>query len=383
MAAPLASESEALVTPAVAAGALVAVTLACLLLRSSLGSKKAARGACLPLEAVHNGLSPSLAASSPGGSSRGWKGGPNLQGTFVPSVDGLLEANAASPWPFENEFSVGRFLPMHRPTHDRALDRSGDWRYGAHFKGRKRLWEMRLQMQFKVDVTEPMRFGIELEEYVPLNSATKCLMSTTVAALRSVAGTDLYHSPGDDPGVAKGEVEKPVFSMPMWAFDQFIVTPAGEEPPDMTDPHFHEFGHKRVDDRPGFIKAMSDLQLKAGPTYTFSFWGISQFLDDIQWQVQKVIPFKPIDFNLFCGAPPVALVLYTLTPHDSEQRHLQTRKNYYFRLAFWSSLKPPSVEKIRQLIPKRVGGDAMHDAMVRKRPKGWSSTFACCASHRE
>lgn len=373
----------------VAAAALVSVALALVLLRPRCRRGKAAPRppVTLPLPAVHNGLGrlQSRGSTSP----MGWPKGPNLQGTFLPSVDGLLEANSAEPWPFENEFSVGCFLPMHRPTHDKDLDKSCKWRYGAHFKGRKRLWEMRLQLRVKEDVTEPMRFGCELQEYVPLNSASKRLMGVTVAALRSVAGGDLYHSVGDDPRKTEGEVEKPVFAMPMWAFDQFIITPEGEEPPDLTDENFHAFGTKRVDDRPAFIRAVSDMELKVGPTYTFAFWGISQFLDDIQWQIQKVIPFKPIDFNLFCGAPPVSIVLYTLTPADGETRHLQSRKNYYFRLAFWSSLKPPAADKIRQLLPKVNGDDAAAGpaALLRNRSKNWSSkvsgVFACCASQRD
>jgi len=312
--------------------------------------------------------------------------GPNLQGTFIPTT-GLLEGNPPSGYRFESEHCRGLFLPMHRPTFDRALDKSGDFRYGNHFKGRKRLWEMRLQMQMKRDVAESMRFGIELEQYVPLNAATKRLMGITVAALRQVAGSDLYHSPGDDPAVTPLPHEKPVFSMPLWAFDQFIVTPEGESPPDLTDECFSDFGCKRTDDRSAFVKQMSGLHLRAGPTYTFAFWGISQFLDDIKWEVQKVIPFKAIDFDLFCGAPPVQLVLYTLKDDGgAEPRHLESRKNYFFRLAFWSSLRPPNPERLRQLLPKDDYVETAVTAEVSRKRKGWShrftGIFACCAEQR-
>merc|ERR1712060_449079 len=157
---------------------------------------------------------------------------------------------------------------------------------------------------------------------------------------------------GDDPSSGPGPHEKPVFTMPLWAYDQFIVTWEGEQPPDLADPQFGDFGAKRADDRAGFIKDISQLELRAGPTYTFAFWGISQFLDNIKWELRKVIPFKPIDFNLFCGAPPVHIVLYTLRPEGEEQRHLQRRKNYYFRLAFWSSRASPDPRKLRQLLPE-------------------------------
>jgi len=311
-----------------------------------------------------------------------WPGGPKMQYAFIPSELGVLEANSERPWPFENEHCSGCFLPMHRPSHDKALDKSADWRYGHVFKGRKRIWEMRLQMNFKHDVTEPLRFGIELEDYVPLNAATRRLMGITVAAIRSMAGDDLYHSIGDNPKQTEGELEKPVFSLPLWAFDQFIVTPEGEEPPDLTDPHFLQFGFRRTDDRPAFMKEMNEMRLKAGPTYTFAFWGISQFLDGIQWRIQKVVPFKPIDFNLFCGTPPVHIMLYTLDQNTTEKRHLQSRKRYYFRLAFWSSPKPPTVEKLRKLLPASV--DATYGRALSKTmpSRGWGGDFArmfaCC-----
>merc|ERR1719188_805443 len=118
-----------------------------------------------------------------------------------------------------------------------------------------------------------------------MNSLTKQLMALTVAALRKVAGNDLYHSPGDDPKQTPGPHEKPVFTMPLWAFDQFVITPQGEQPPDLADPDFSSFGHKRTDDRAAFVRQLSSLELKAGPMYTFAFWGISQFLDDINWKV--------------------------------------------------------------------------------------------------
>merc|ERR1712048_931480 len=155
-------------------------------------------------------------------------------------------------------------------------------------------------------------FGIELDDYVPLPAASKRLMGLVVAALRRVVGSDLYHSVGDDPKTTAGPQEKPVFAMPLWAFDQFIVTPEGEKAPSLTDPRFHEFGMKRADDRAAYVKEISALELKSGPTYTFSFWGISQFLDNINWEITGVVPFTKINFNQFCGRPPVHLVMYSL-----------------------------------------------------------------------
>merc|ERR1712232_847597 len=217
----------------------------------------------------------------------------------------------------------------------------------------KRLWEARVQLKFKQTPTAPVLFGIELDDYVPLPAASKRLMGLVVAALRRVVGGDLYHSVGDDPKTTAGPQEKPVFVMPLWAFDQFIVTPEGEQAPSLTDPRFHELGMKRADDRAAYIKEISALELKPGPTYTFSFWGISQFLDQINWELTGVIPFTRINFNQFCGRAPVHLVMYSLdrVDDDLETRHLQSRKNYLFDLKFWSTKSKPTPERLQELMP--------------------------------
>merc|ERR1712110_925705 len=91
---------------------------------------------------------------------------------------------------------------------------------------------------------------------------------------------------------------------------------------------------------------------RPGPTYTFAFWGISQLFDALKWEIKITGP--GIDFNRFCGCPPVHLVLYTLqdeAANRNERRHLESRKSYLMRFAFWSSMGPPSDRHIRQLIP--------------------------------
>mmetsp|Transcript_17851 Transcript_17851/g.38247 ORF Transcript_17851/g.38247 Transcript_17851/m.38247 type:complete len:398 (-) Transcript_17851:392-1585(-) len=310
---------------------------------------------------------------------------PCLQGTIFPST-GLLSSNPEEPYEFENDNCSGLFLPLHRPTHNPALDKSCQYPFGDHFKGRKRLWELRLQVRFKQRVDKSLLIGIELEDYVPLNNASQKLMALTVAALRRVAGNDLYHSVGDDPSKGSGPHEKPVFMMPLWACDQIIVTPEGEDPPLLTDPMFCNYGDLRTNDRKAFINTATNLELVPGPTYTFSFWGISQFLDVIKWEVQKVVPFKSIDFNVFCGRPPVQIVFYTLDDEviPGDTRHLQSRKKYYFRFALWSSEKRPSANVLKELLPSDNGFTAKLDeeAIDRSRHSTLTKVFACCTGSR-
>jgi hypothetical protein len=317
---------------------------------------------------------------------------PHLQGTFVPTT-GLLYSNAPEAFPFENAFAKGSFLPLHRPTFDKALDKSGKYPYGGHFGGKKRLWEMRLQFQTKVVPTEPMFFGIQLEEYVPLSFTATQAMSATVAALKKAVGKDVHHSPGDNPAKVSGEKERPTFVMPLWAFDQVIETPEGETPPDLTDPNMDKLGTKRTDNRSAFIKRFTDFRFKPGVTYTLCFWGISQWLDNIQWQLQGIVP-GGLHFNKFCGKPPVYVVLYTLKPRmpaqneeDSkkvDRRHLDSYKNYYLHMAFWSSQVMPPKRRAAELL-QGAADQTGAEVELRKKKKKWyglskafQSVFACC-----
>ncbi|CAE7388209.1 unnamed protein product [Symbiodinium sp. CCMP2592] len=264
---------------------------------------------------------------------------PHLEGGFQPP-NRLIHSNSAEAFDFDNENCKGQFLPLHRPTYDSRLNESGQYRYG------ERLWELRLRLQFKRHLNQSdLFFAAELEEYVPLSAATKRVMDLSVGGMRQVVGDRLYHTAGD-PTEVVGERERPTIAMPLWTFDQFIETPEGETPPELTDPNLHEHGHKRYGQLREYRRMVDSLDLRPGPTFTFCFWGVSRFCDVIEWQATGIPIFTPLDLNLYCGKPPLHLVLYTLAGAGEEKRHLQSRKTYFFRCGFWSSLKRPSKEVV-------------------------------------
>eukprot|EP00931_Biecheleriopsis_adriatica_P055818 TRINITY_DN3307_c0_g1_i1.p1 TRINITY_DN3307_c0_g1~~TRINITY_DN3307_c0_g1_i1.p1 ORF type:complete len:417 (-),score=93.56 TRINITY_DN3307_c0_g1_i1:139-1338(-) len=265
---------------------------------------------------------------------------PHLQGCFDPQ-SGLLSSNAKEPSAFETPVSSGLFLALHRPTYDKVLDASGDYPYSEVFAGKSNNWEMRIQLRFKETPSGTLMFGIELDRYVPMMQSTKYLMGKVVCALKWFVGDELYHSVGEDPSRTDDEAEKPIFAMPLWAFDQVIVTPGGKQAPKLTDPDLQRMSLSREE--------ITKLELTAGPTYTLCFSSISAFLDVIQWQVSGAIPGVAIGFDRFCGAPPVHVAIYTLQPGE-DTRHTQSRKTYYFQLTFWSSLHPPGKERLQQIL---------------------------------
>merc|ERR1712050_202471 len=102
------------------------------------------------------------------------------------------------------------------------------------------------------------------------------------------------------------------------------------------------------------------------------------------------------NFNKFCGKPPVHIVLYTLkprmpavSPEKEDTRHLDSYKNYYFHLAFWSSQAMPSSGRKAELLQGSVDQNqtmAGEEAMLRKRKKWYEnhfqSVFGCFPAKR-
>lgn len=317
---------------------------------------------------------------------------PHMQGVMVPPR-GLFIGNVAEPYDFDNDLCSGLFFTMYRPTYDSALDRSGNYTNGRYFSGKKRRWEIRVQFRFKVPPRqEDLYFGIVGESFVPMSTWTRRVLDATIGALRGVVGENLYHAIGDDPGRTSGETEKPAFVMPLWAFDQFVVTPAGEQPPALTDPELPNMGQKRRNRIRDYQMEMAELVFDTESTYTFCFWGLSQVLEKMMWQLH--VPFSPVplNFDIFCGGPPIHYQFYTLKrEHQEQRRHLESRKNTYIDVAIWSTFHRPSWGRIHELL----GGDpdsspdvicdvgrSLSGLPSARNVKGrhWGSWLSCCVA---
>jgi len=247
----------------------------------------------------------------------------------------------AQSW--ENDLCQVKLLAMHRPTHEPDREKDGDYPFSWHLRGRKRNWELRMQLQFKVLPKEPLFFALELSRFVEVSGVTRQVQKALVAACQ--AAGECYHSNGEDPStvLAGREWEPPTFAMPLYAFDQFEVSRKGTEPDLSGD--LDSVGMRRSDGAKPYMaalkKALADLSTEQ--VYTFCFWGVSQFLDCIRWEITGgIVPGMTVDFNRLCGSPPVYFSVYELQQSGSEKRHLKSRKRSYFRIAAWSALHPPA-----------------------------------------
>jgi hypothetical protein len=225
--------------------------------------------------------------------------------------------------------------------------------------GRLRNWEIRFQLKFKKVPEGELMFGLELGGYVVINRMARKVQQALNYAIGNVVG-DFYHSNGDDPAKTIGEVEPPTFVMPLWAFDQFIISEAGQEPTTTDDLTGQGFVRKTMGVRK-YAEEMKKLQstFSTDKVYTFCFWGISRFLDVNRWEICGVpgLPGFRMDFNDLCGSAPVYITMYELEKKHpvtgemiKEQRHLTSLKRYYLKLALWSQIAPPTPDVLRKLI---------------------------------
>jgi hypothetical protein len=149
-----------------------------------------------------------------------------------------------------------------------------------------------------------------------------------------------------------GEVEPPTFVMPLWACDQFVVSKVGQEP-DLTG-SLEGKGMRRTEGIRKYLRALTaELENTSEDNiYTFCLWGISQYLDCINWEVRNVLGRKSFPFETIGGTSPMNIVCYELNKDTCTQqdvRHLRSQKNYYFNVALWSALHPPSLQAAKKL----------------------------------
>jgi len=269
-------------------------------------------------------------------------------------------SNALQARPFETEVCSGKVLVLHKPTDEPARLASGNYPYAKHMHGRRRTFEVRIQICFKdVERRGKVYFGCELDRFYKIG-ALELYFGRTINDMIKKCATGMYQSYGDDPDRVSGELERPCNVYPIWVMDQLIVTRSGEKPPDLTSDKFPTLGMIKANDRKAMKKTIDELEFESGVTYTFGFWCVSQFVDAINW---KATLGGPLDASLSALGthPPAYLSMYYVKPREewtdiqgrNDNRHLDSRKDYIFRAALWSSLHPPLPQRVKELTSEK------------------------------
>lgn len=235
------------------------------------------------------------------------------------------------PVEFELDNFKGRCIFMHRPTWTYDNPASPElYPYRSLFHNRKRLWEWRIQGKF---IRRPgvLYVGIELEEYVPVNFATRALMRGILPLVQAALQCKTVQHEVGDPN----EPElRPTVVAPMWAADNTLIHVDSSEAPDIAAPDLPT-GLSRKGSR-AYWEAMwkgdehLDWDGDDGPTYTFALWGPSQLLDLRAWVFRK-LPLmwgRDLAMEPFCGKQPVHAVVYELADGQLSRKHYQSEKTY-------------------------------------------------------
>ncbi|CAE7656943.1 unnamed protein product [Symbiodinium sp. CCMP2592] len=138
--------------------------------------------------------------------------------------------------------------------------------------------------------------------------------------------------------------------MPLWAFDQFVVSEVGEEPDLCGD--LANVGMRRSEGLKAYVNELEKVveNFSTDKVYTFCIWGVSQFLDCIRWEARGIIPGMTFGFSRFGLKAPLTIAIYEMPGEHPDPRHLRSRKRYYLNVAMWSALHPPEGDKLKELI---------------------------------
>lgn len=232
---------------------------------------------------------------------------------------------------FELDNFKGKCMFLHRPawTYDNP-DTEINYPFKQLFHGRKRLWEWRLQGKFTRRPTT-CYIGIELEDYVPVNFATRSLMRGILPLIQTAIQCKLVHhevGEPDDPAL------RPAVVAPIWSADNTLIHEDPKDVPDIATPNL-----------PGGLNRKAARQYwenlwngggpswedgKGGPTFTIAYWGPSQLLDLRAWVFRKLplMWVRELQMEPFCGQQPVHAVVYELADGNQASRHRQEEKVY-------------------------------------------------------
>lgn len=304
-----------------------------------------------------------------------------------------MPLSASVPCEFELDNFRGRAVLLHRPVWSYDNSDCEDYPYKKHFHGRKRLWEWRIQGQFK-QRPSMLYCGIELEEYVPVNFATRTLMRGILPLIQGALQCKLVHhevGQPDDPDL------RPLVVVPIWAADNTLVHTIPAEAPDIAATALPT-GLSRKAARQFWENLWNGggptwEEGSNGPMFTIALWGPSPLLDLRQWVFRKVPLMWGRDLSMepFCGPQPVHAVVYELEGGTHQSEHRQDDKLYALDIrmmpaAMWASKAVGSDAPARPLALSAENLEALVDqglSPLRERHDDSGESFCSAVSQTD
>ena len=207
-----------------------------------------------------------------------------------------------------------------------------------YFANKTRRWECRIQGRFKVLPRGKLFGGAMLQDEPmgqPPGFALRMLARAGEALLRAVV-PDVHFTLGDRGASSRSaDAELPHAVASARGLDQLVVTPARTTPPRLQDDLTSHSG-VRAKMRKAAWAEHAGLPLRTDVTYTFGFWGVSRFVNLVEWKYELpggvTAAMEP--------AFPQHVVLYTLEG-DAHGPHRESKKAYIMDLLLFSSKALP------------------------------------------
>ncbi|KAG6623379.1 uncharacterized protein IUM83_06450 [Phytophthora cinnamomi] len=251
-----------------------------------------------------------------------------------------LLPNSKEPYAFENDFVRGKLLFLLNPsarTGEPPSDPAKTLIRSELFEGKHRLFWVQLQLQFKQ--TPPagsvLYIGGEVPRAMNLGFFTGRGCNLLLSILRSlVRGLHYSFGESDESKADSEDAELPHISFPLYtAVDQFVCTPAGQEPPVLGSA---DLGESKVDAAQRRRSGASGSAYEFNTKDTYSFHFHSYYIDFLRWQVTNVPGMKATDLKVFWEDMPLHLAAYfiSLTSADADDdlsaTHSRRVKKYQF-----------------------------------------------------
>ena len=232
--------------------------------------------------------------------------------------------NSDEPIAFENDLFRGKVLFLLRTEPE-----SPKWHH--LFAGRRRLFWVQLQGQFKVQPVGTVYIGGEVPRKMKLGFVTNTLVRILLSVLNCLV-VGLHYGLGHvypKDVVAPEDEELPHLSFPLQSsVDEFICTRAGDTPPALGTDGLGESTDARARRKAGTQR----YEFNTSDTYSFSFF--SFFIDFERWKVVNVPGMPDTSLSTFWDTMPLRIVAYSLkapTGHRHD-RHVAGQKQYYLCL---------------------------------------------------
>uniref|UniRef100_A0A7S1BNE1 Domain of unknown function at the cortex 1 domain-containing protein n=1 Tax=Corethron hystrix TaxID=216773 RepID=A0A7S1BNE1_9STRA len=245
-------------------------------------------------------------------------------------VDGLKRVPVnARPFPIDDDFFKGEFLPLFRCVDDvppPEYNVEGRRAY-QHFLGKKRMFEFQFQGKLKRKPEGNIWLAIEIDRSIKLGPFQRILIRAALGFVRRTFGGGFQYSLGDDwsdeDKICKGNYEKMHVAFTLHdAVDRLVVSRSGEALPDLggnieEDPDIVRRRKKKKIFRGDSVTSSSSLSSgwNTEDTYTLALW--SAYIDFMSWRVLNLPGIRPFLLSVLIGNRPLTVSYYSLKKSGS------------------------------------------------------------------